>query len=99
MADRPISQLTLRELFKHTEMLTRDLVEHVEKNFLPRVHALEQLVQPQDERMKVHIPDVSVRRHAHEALTSDEFTQKLFEKMKEYLSAIDKELARSTNPK
>ena len=94
MAERPISQLTLRELFKTTEILARDLVEHLEKNFLPRVHGLEQLVQPQDVRFKTHIPDVSVRRHASEALASDEFTQKQFKKINEYLAAIDQELAR-----
>lgn len=98
MPDRPSSQLPLRELLTHAEKLSRDLVEHLEKSFLPRIHSLEELVQPQPDGDLTQTLDVTVRNHANEVLMSDEFMQKACATMDDYLAAIDAGMEQHGNP-
>ena len=90
MAERPIEQITLRDMFTNTEWLIRDLSEHLKQSFHPKSQALEELVrsyQIPDERDG--IADTAVRTHVAALLDSDDYSQILIEKLDRYLTAID----------
>ena len=87
MSDRPLDQLPLRELFVHAEHQARDLAEHLELNFLPKLQALDETVHPKSEEQVAR--DITVRNRAAQVLESDQFTQQLLQKMHDCLNAID----------
>jgi len=90
MAERPIDQLTLRELFTNTEWLIRDLTEHLQQSFRPKSQALGGLVRSyQIPEERDAIADTAVRTHAAALLGSDDYSQNLIEKLDRYLEAID----------
>lgn len=87
MAERPLEQMPLRELFVHIEHQARDLAEHLELNFLPKLQALDESVQPKNENQEVR--DITVRNRAAQVLESDKFTLQMLQKMHDCLNAID----------
>jgi hypothetical protein len=90
MGERPIDQLTLRELFTNAEWLIRDLSEHLKQSFHPRSQALNELVRSyQVSEERDAIADSAVRTHAAALLSSDDYSQTLIEKLDRYLAAID----------
>lgn len=86
MPDRPLEQMPLRELFVHIEHQARDLAEHLELNFLPKLQALDESVQPKNEDQ---VRDITVRTRAAQVLESDKFTLQMLQKMHDCLNAID----------
>ena len=90
MAERPLDQLTLRELFTNTEWLIRDLTEHLQQSFRPKAQALAELVRSyQLPEERDAIADTAVRTHAAALLGSDDYSQNLIEKLDRYLEVID----------
>jgi hypothetical protein len=90
MAERPIDQLTLRDLFTNAEWLIRDLTEHLKQSFHPKAQALDELVRPYNiPEERDAIADTAVRTHATALLISDDYSQNLIEKLDRYLTAID----------
>ena len=90
MAERPIEQLTLREMFTSAELLIRDLIEHLDKSFHPRSRDLGELVRSYnvaDERDA--IPDGAIRTQVTTLLDSDNYSQAFFQKLDRYLQAIE----------
>jgi hypothetical protein len=90
MAERPIDQLTLREMFTNAESLVRDLVEHLDKSFHPKSRALGELVRSynvSDERDA--ISDGAIRTQVSTLLGSDDYSQAFFQKLERYLQAIE----------
>ncbi len=90
MSDQSLNQLPLRELFVHAEHQARDLAEHLELNFLPKLTVLDESVHPKTEDQAVR--DITVRSRAAQVLESDIFTQQLLQKMHDCLNAIDAKL-------
>ncbi|MFH1302419.1 MAG: hypothetical protein ABIK07_15265 [Planctomycetota bacterium] len=87
---RAPSQMTLREMFSDTERLAAELVEHLELGFIPTNEQLIRLVRVVPDGIdQRQVEDISVRNQAAELLKCDHFTQELFEKLDEYLKAID----------
>jgi hypothetical protein len=93
LTERPLDQLTLRELFSNSEKLARELIEHLDKGFVPKVRHLHEMVQG-DNPAAAEVLDVTVRNHAATVLAGDDFSQGLCAKMDEYLSAIEHALSR-----
>jgi hypothetical protein len=94
--ERPIEQLTLRDLFGNSEWLIRELSEHLEQSFLPRIRAVDQLVQSHSRPAERNeIPDSTVRSRVAAMLASDDFSQKLFSKLEAHLTAIDERSQRA----
>lgn len=88
--ERPIEQLTLRGLFGNAEWLVRELNEHLEQSFLPRIRAVEQVVQSHAKPAeRAEIPDSTVRSRMAAMLGSDDYSQKLFSQLENHLTAID----------
>jgi len=95
MADRPVGQLTLREKFKGAEKLSRELTEHLEQGFIPKVHELMRLVEPlRTGGFATDVQDVTVRNHSSSALESEKYTDTLCEKLEEHCNAIDSDVSR-----
>lgn len=92
---RALSQLTLREMFSDSERLAAELIEHMELGFIPMNEQLIRLVRVVPDGVeKRRVEDISVRNQAAELLKSDHFTQELFEKLDNYLAAIDQSINR-----
>lgn len=92
---RTVSQLTLREMFSDSERLTSELVEHLERGFIPMNKQMIRLVRELPDGVeKRRVEDITVRNQAEELLKSDQFTQELFEKLDQYLGAIDQSITR-----
>ncbi|MDB5389729.1 MAG: hypothetical protein JWM11_5375 [Planctomycetaceae bacterium] len=90
MSDRPLDQMPLRDLFSHAEHQARDLADHLDLNFLPKLSALEELAHPKPDAEEVG--DFTVRSRAAQVLDSDEFTRQQLQKMRDYLNAIENAL-------
>lgn len=89
MAERPISQQTLREQFTHAEQLTKELIDHLEHSLLPKIHDLKKLAQS-DIKGETHSEDVTARNHASNVIESSRFAEEVGEKLTAYFNSIDK---------
>ena len=95
MIGRPSHQLTLRELFIEAERLNRELIEHLEQGFLPKVQNLARLVGPGYVDAHGHpAGDLTVRNTAAQVLESEAYTEQLYGRIRDYCEAIDREVAR-----
>lgn len=92
MAERPLKEMPLRDLFVHAEHQVRDLAEHLDLNFLPKLYSLDELVHPKEGTSDAR--DITVRNRATEVLESDKFTQQMLQKIHDCLNAIDEALRR-----
>lgn len=97
MAERPVSQQTLREQFTHAEQLTKELVDHLEHNLLPKIHDLKKLVQTELKGEAV-VEDITVRNHASDVLESARFADEVSDKMTAYFTSINQSVARIIGP-
>jgi len=90
MAERPIEQLTLREMFTNAESLIRDLEDHLQKSFHPKSRAAHELVRSHNiPAARDAIPDSVVRHHVATLLSSDDYSESLLNKLDLYLTAIE----------
>ena len=95
MAERDVKELTLRELFKDAERLTRELMEHLEQGFLFKSRALAQLVAPTPGDPEYEqIEDLTIRNQVDNLLKSDDFTERLYCRLEQYYRAIDENVTR-----
>ena len=95
MAERAVDQLTLRELFKDAERLTRELAEHVDQGFIPKSQALSRLVSPSPGDPEYdQIEDPTVRNQVVDVLKSEDFTKQLHDKLAQYYTAIEQSVSR-----
>lgn len=89
MAERPIDDLTLREMFTNAEGLIRDLSGHLKQSFQYQSGALNEVVKSyKSAAERDAIPDATIRTNAAALLSSDDYSQVLFEKLDRYLTAI-----------
>ena len=90
MADRPIEQLTLREKFTDAERLLRELIDHLEKGFLPKLYELQKLVRVSaSQSADEPIEDLTVYTHAENVLESEQFTLKMYQRLHSLLESIN----------
>ncbi len=92
---RPVDQYTLREKFTEAELLTRELYDHVEKGFVPKVHALGRLVRPPREGMnELPVEDQLIRTSTAQILENDQFTERLSHRLMDFCRSIDSNIDR-----
>lgn len=90
MAERPIDQLTLREMFTNAEGLIRDLSGHLKQSFQYKLRVLDDVVKSYKVAAERDaIPDATLRTNAAALLSSDDYSQVLFQKLNHYLTAIE----------
>lgn len=96
MDQRPIEQLTLRDLLSNAEWLVRETIQHLEQSFLPRARTAEDLVRsyniPAERR---EISDSTVRSRMAALLGSDDYSQTMFSRLEQHLAAIDERAQRA----
>jgi hypothetical protein len=97
VAERPVSQQTLREQFTHAEQLTKELVDHLEHNLLPKIHDLKKLVQMELKGEAV-VEDITVRNQATNILESARFADEVSDNMTAYFTSINQSVARIIGP-
>ena len=97
MAERPVSQQTLREQFTNAEQLTKELVDHLEHNLLPKIHDLKKLVQTELKGEAV-VEDITARNYAATVLESARFADEISDKMTAYFTSINQLVARIITP-
>ena len=93
MSEDP-ANLPLTEVCKVAERLTRELVDHLERNLIPRTRDLHELVKPDSpfNTSEVSVKDVTVRNQAANLLESQDFTEQLFLRARQYFESIDRDL-------
>ena len=94
-----LDNMSLRDMCKEAERLTRELIDHLEKNMIPRTRELQSLVQPDSPFESggsggTAVKDVTVRNQTSALIESQEFSSQLYEKARLYLEAIDRDVSR-----
>lgn len=90
----PIDHLTLREKLRDAARGVRELVEHLELGFVPKVHDLKKLTRQHDPASGTPpVADVTIRGYVSAVLESDQFTARLNDSLENYLNSIQKDVS------
>lgn len=90
----PINQLTLREKLRDAARGVRELIEHLELGFVPKVHELRKLTRQHDPAAgTAPVADVSIRSYVTAVLESERFTAGLNDSFENYLNSIKKDVS------
>lgn len=89
-----IEHLTLREKLRDVIRVNRELIEHLELGFVPKVHDLKKLTkQHEPSSTGPAVEDATVRGYVSAVLESDQFTDKLHDSLMNYLNSIQKDVS------
>ena len=92
-----LENVPLKDLCKEAERLTRELIDHLERNLIPKTREFQGLVRPTSELdTGDNVQDITIRNQAKTLQESQEFTEQLYKKTSQYLEAIDREVGRLT---
>lgn len=92
-----LENVPLQDLCKDAERLTRELIDHLERNMIPRTTEFQTLVRPESAfDTGSDVQDITIRNQAKSLQESQEFTEQLYQKTSQYLDAIDREVGRLT---
>lgn len=89
-----VADVPLRDLCKEAERMTRELIDHLERNQIPKTRELAEVVRPDSPFAPTGqtVPDITVRSSAARLIESQDFAAELFEKLSEYFNVIDRDL-------
>ena len=98
MSNYRLESMTLREKYKAADVIVRELIEHIELGFLPKVRQLERLVEPQESSGVYRLPensatDRTIRDEVGVVLESELFTDDVVEQLRALLESIDSDVA------
>ena len=89
-----IDNLTLREKLRDTARGVRELIEHLEMGFVPKVHELRKLSRQHDPTSgNPPVADVTIRSYVSAVVESDRFTVGLNESLEKYLNSIKSDVS------
>lgn len=89
--------LTLRDRVRESVQLSRDLADHLERNFMPKAHELRRLCRPHESGYESsRVEDLTVRNHVAKVMDSDIYTSQLAEELTKHLGQIREEVSRMT---
>ena len=89
-----IEHLTLREKLRDAARDVRELIEHLELGFVPKVHDLRKLTRQHDPASgATAVADVTVRSYVSSVLESDRFTAGLNDSLEDYLNSIKRDVS------
>ena len=87
---RPVDHLSLREMLRDAEQLCRELADHLERGFAHKADILAKLIHSRPgSRVRYDVKDITLHHNTQFVLESDKFTQKLVDRFRELLKAID----------
>jgi len=87
--------MTLRQKLTEADKLTRELTDHLERGFVPKVHNLRRVTRHGSEVENESITDLTVRSTADLVLDSAAFTTELVKGLEQFLAAIDAEMSQT----
>jgi hypothetical protein len=88
-----IESMTLQEKVKKTEQLMRELIEHLDLGFSPKLKKLQKISRVGKSQSQLEeIGDLTIRTHVALVLESEKFSQELFAKLTLYTSAIESDM-------
>lgn len=90
-----LENVPLREVCSEAERLTRELIDHLERNLIPKTRELHDLVKP-DSPFNTggkQVKDVTVRNQTSTLLESHKFTEELLLKTRTYLERIEQTIS------
>jgi hypothetical protein len=92
-----LKDVPLHSVCKEAERLAHELIDHLERNLVPRSSEVHQLVKPDSpfNTSGAGVQDVTVRSQVARLLESQEFAEGLFQKMRLHLEAIDQSIGGS----
>lgn len=86
----PIDSMTTQEKVKNTELLVRELIQHLEMGFLPRLKRLSKVTRLGRANAKLEeIGDLTVRLHVSQVTESERFTETIHERLMELIEALE----------
>jgi hypothetical protein len=89
-----IDRMTLREKLREAARGVRELIEHLELGFVPKVHELRKLTRQHDPASgTTQVADVTIRNAVASVVDSDHFTAGLNDSLEYYLNSIQKDIA------
>lgn len=75
--------------------MARELIDHLERGFLPKTRELQKLVEPPEgQPLNEEVEDLTVRIHAARLLESDLFSEELYDKLERYCASIHADVSR-----
>jgi len=83
--------MPLRDRVREAERLTRELTDHLERGFLPKVQEARRSTKPTPANLET-VMDSTVRSTTEAALSSHEYTMQLARNLDMLLGSIDREL-------
>jgi hypothetical protein len=93
-----LRDVPLRDVCKEAERLAREVIDHLNRNLIPRTHELHELVKPDSpfDDSGGGVKDITVRNQVATLLESQQFAEEFFLKTREYLRAVDAHLTEIT---
>ena len=90
---RSPESLTLRDQLNDADRLTREIMDHLERAFVPQSHELRRVTRVAgEEDHAVDLADVTLRNQIDNLLKSDDYTRKMTDQLAAYLGSIGKEV-------
>lgn len=95
---RSIESMTLRDKCREANRVIRELIDHLDQGFLPKVQELQRLSRAREQKFDPsQIRDVTIRTHAAAILEAEQYTIKLDEEAKQLFTAIAREVDHVVN--
>ena len=95
---RPVEGLTLREKCRDANRVVRELIDHLEQGFLPKVGSLRKVARARSQSFDPsQVRDVTIRSQAAAILDAEQYTIKLDEEAKQLFTAIAAEVEHLVN--
>lgn len=87
--------LTLREQLNAAERLNREIMDHLERAFVPQAHELRRVTRISGEDDPGHqIGDIALRSQVDGLLKGDAYTLEMLEKLQKFLTSIGREVGK-----
>jgi hypothetical protein len=82
-----MEEMTLRDKCREVDRLSRELEDHLQQGFVPKVHELRKLCKPQEADFG-GIPDITIRSQIQQVLASERYTGEIYEALERGLVLI-----------
>ncbi len=86
--------LTLRDQLNGADRLVREIMDHLERAFVPQAHELRRVTRITGESDLSQLEDVTLRNQIDNLLKSDAYTKEMSERLQAYLASIGKEVGK-----
>ena len=92
---RQPESLTLRDQLNDADRLTREIMDHLERAFIPQAHELRRVTRISGEDdPSGQLADVTLRNQVGNLLKSDDYTLTMTKRLHAYLTSIGKEVGK-----